>query len=79
MRDGIAGVDVVDVVGGDHAELEFAGELKEVGDDALLLLEAVVHELDDEVLAAEDLDELTAGLAGGFVVAAEEGLRDDAL
>ena len=79
MRDGITGVDVVDVVGGDDAELELASELEEVGDDALLLLEAVVHELDDEVLAAEDLDELTAGLAGGFVVAAEERLRDDAL
>ena len=79
VRDGITGVDVVDVVGGDDAQLELAGELEEVGDDALLLLEAVVHELDDEVLAAEDLDELTAGLAGGFVVAAEEGLWDDAL
>ena len=79
MRDGIAGVDIVHVVGGDDAELEFAGELEQVGDDALLLLEAVVHELDDEVLAAEDLDELTAGLAGGLVIAAEEGLGDDAL
>jgi len=79
VRDGIAGVDVVDIVGGDNAELELAGELEQVGDDALLLLEAVVHELDDEVLAAEDLDELPTGLAGGFVVAAEEGLGDDAL
>ena len=79
VGDGIAGVDVVDVVGGDDAELELAGELEEVGDDALLLLEAVVHELDDEVLAAEDLDELAAGLAGGLVVAAKEGLGNDAL
>ena len=79
VRDGIAGVDVVHVVGGDDAERELAGELEQVGDDALLLLEAVVHQLDDEVLAAEDLDEPAAGLAGGLVVAAEEGLGDDAL
>lgn len=39
----------------------------------------MVHELDDEVLAAEDLDEAAARLARGFIVALQQVLRDDAL
>ena len=65
----IAGVDVVDIIRGHDAQLEFFGELQEVGDDALLFFETVVHNLDDEVFAPEDLDEPSAGLAGGLVIA----------
>ena len=71
VRDVIRRIDVVDVVSGDDAEVEFRGELEEVGDDAFLLLEAMVHELDDEVLATKDLHEPPARLARGFVVALE--------
>ena len=58
MRLPVLVVDVVDVVGGDDFEAEFGGDPQQVGDDAALFLDAVVHQLDDEVVLAEDVDEL---------------------
>ena len=48
-------VDVVGVVGGDQSHLILPGQLDELGQDALLFLDAVVLQLDEEVLPAEDV------------------------
>ena len=60
MRLPVGVVDVVDVVGGDDFETKLGGDLEQVGDDAALLFNAVIHDLDDEELFAEDIDEFGA-------------------
>ena len=54
----------MDVVGGDDLEAEVAGGAPGPFEDLLLLLEAVVLDLEVEVLRAEDLLEVVGGLEG---------------
>ncbi len=82
-------VHVVQVVGGDQRHAELLGELEQVAHRAPLDLDAVVGDLGEEVLLAEDVLELRRGLARLVVLTeAQAGLhlaadaargRDDAL
>ena len=68
-------VDVVRVVGGDDGEVEVLAELEQAVAHPGLDVEAVVHQLEEEVLLAEDVLELRGGRPGLLVVAdAQPGL-----
>ena len=77
MRLPVGVFDVVHVVGGDDFEPELGGDLEQVGNNPALLLNAVIHDLDDEVILAENIDELGGGLAGLVELAREQEFRDD--
>ena len=64
VRAGIAGVDVVNVVGGDDLEVELFCELEEPRDDFELLGDAVILDFDEVVFAPENIDEARASFAG---------------
>ena len=65
-------VDVVGVVGGDQSHLILPGQLDELGQDALLFLNAMVLQLDEEVLPAEDVHILLDRLIRCGIVAGGE-------
>ena len=67
---GVLGVVVVRVVGGDRRDAEILAEAQEVVAHDLLDREAVVHQLEEEVLLAEDVLELR-GCGAGLVVLAQ--------
>jgi hypothetical protein len=75
---GLVGTGVVAVVGGQQRRTQPAGELDQLGVGAALALDAVVLQLDEEVVGPEDVAQ-AAGQTGrlGRVVA-EQGLADDA-
>ena len=62
-------VRVVQVVGGDQREVEVLREPQQVGHDPPLDAEAVVHDLGEVVVLAEDVAELGRRLAGRVVLA----------
>ncbi len=61
VRVGVVGVHVVQVVGGYQGQLQILGQAQQVLAHAGLDVQAVVHELDVEVLRAEDVAELGGG------------------
>ncbi len=67
----------MDIVGADHLEAELLAELEEAGDDLALFRDAVVLDLDEIILAAEDLDEAPAGLPRLLVAVIEQMLRHE--
>ena len=70
-----AGVGVVQVVGGDHRQLEVVGQSQQAVADPRLDVQAVVHQLEEVVVPAEDVAELGGAGAGLVVVAdAQPGL-----
>jgi hypothetical protein len=64
----------MDVVRADDLEPELPGELEEPGDDLALLGDAVVLDLDEVVLAPEDVDEPRGRLAGVLPAVVEQVL-----
>ena len=62
-------IDVVGVVGGQQRDLQVLGQPQQAVADPVLDVEAVVHQLEEVVLPAEDVLEVGGGLAGGVVVA----------
>ena len=77
VRRGVGGVDVVDVVRRDDLQLELLGEFQEQRGDAELLGDTVVLEFDEEVLAAEHLDEAPGRLPRVLPAIVQEHLRND--
>ena len=71
----VGGVDVVDVVRAHDLEPELLRELEEPRDDLPLLSDPVVLDLDEVVLAAEDLHEPRGGLPGVLPAVVQEVLR----
>ncbi len=72
---GVLGVGVVQVVGGQTRQVELLLEVVEVVADPALDLDAVVHQLHEEVLGAEDVAVVARGLARAVeVVLLEEPL-----
>ena len=69
---GVFLVDVVDVVRGDKREAVMLGHLGEHGIELVLLGNAVVHKLDEEVVLAENLDVFLESGVGGVEVAVED-------
>ena len=71
----VLGTHVVGVVGGQQRGVELLGQAQQVLGDALLDLQAVVHELDVEELLAEDVLQLSGGAQGLIPLAqAQTGL-----
>ena len=62
VGDGVLAVGVVAVVGGEQRRAELAGDLDQPGIGLVLLGQAVVLELDEEVVAAEDVLEAAGEL-----------------
>ena len=60
------------IVGGDQSHLILPGQLDELGQDALLFLNAMVLQLDEEVLPAEDVHILLDRLIRCGIVAGGE-------
>ena len=75
---GVVLVDVVAVVGGQQRGADPLGDLDQLGVRLVLLGEAVVLQLDEEVVPAEDVLEPGGGLDGAVEVALEEPLADEA-
>ena len=76
---GVLAAGEVDVVRGHERQVELAGDGHELGVDRLLLGEAVVHELDEEVAGREDRRVLPGRVLGLFGEAAAEPEGDLAL
>ena len=70
MRLGVSGLGVVQVVGRHQRQREVVGQSDEVAGHPGLDVEPVVHELDVEVVGAEDVAQV-AGRLAGLVVAAD--------
>src|SRR6185436_7715182 len=68
---------VVTVVGGEQRSAELAGDVQQRPEDAHVVVLTVVLELDEEVVAAEDVLEARRGLDRGAFVAREDQLRDE--
>ncbi len=62
VGDGVVAVHVVAVVGGEQRRLEVLGDVEQLRVGAALLRDAVVLQLDEEVVAAEDVLQPTAAL-----------------
>ena len=66
---GVLGLGVVQVVGGDQRDAEVLGQAQQLALGLPLDGDAVVHDLGEEVLLAEEVLELAGGLAGLVVLA----------
>ena len=77
MWAGIAGVHVVNVVGGNHLEIKLLRELEQAGDDFELLGDAVVLDFDEIVFPAENVDKPGAGFTGLFLAVVEKMLGNE--
>ncbi len=76
MGPGVALVDVVGVVGGHRRDAEVLAQPEQAVADAGLDVEPVVHQLEEVVVLAQDVLEVTGGLAGLVVVTdAQPGLH----
>ena len=73
---GVFLVRVVAVVRGEQGRLEAARDVEERANDPNVVLETVVLELDEEVIAPEDVLEARRGFEGSLLVAGEDQLRD---
>ena len=76
MRLGILLAHVVDVVGSDELEVVAPGEVDQIFVAALFLLHAVVHEFDEEVVRAEDVEVFAERLFRALRVALQKVLGD---
>ncbi|MPM58374.1 hypothetical protein SDC9_105205 [bioreactor metagenome] len=76
MRLGVLFFQIMDVIGGDHGQLEFPGQLDEAAVGAALLLHAVVHDFKIEVLPAENIAVLGHRPGGALHVVIENRGRD---
>ena len=72
---GVGPVGVVAVVGGEQRRLQVLGDVEQHRVGAVLLGDAVVLELDEEVVAPEDVLEPAGRLDGAVVVVAHEVLE----
>jgi hypothetical protein len=79
VRSDMSGVNIVDVVGANDAEVVFFSELEKFRVEADLFSEAVIHQLDEKIFASEDVEEAGEGGLGSIPIVVEEGLGDDAL
>ncbi len=79
LRVGVVFAEVVAVVGGDQRQAKIFFQLEEAGMDAVLHLEALVLNLEVEVLFAENISVGGCGSSGGVVFAFGEALGDFAL
>ena len=75
----VVGGQVVTIVSGDHRQVIAAGDADQLVVDLLLLGEAVVHDLDEEVIAAEDLQEVIELLLSLACAPFEQHLADGPL
>ena len=73
---GVFLVRVVAVVRREQGRLEAARDVEERANDPNVVLETVVLELDEEVIAPEDVLEARRGFEGSLLVAGEDQLRD---
>ena len=69
MRVGVGGMRVVQVVGGDHRQVEVAAQAQQPVADPGLDVEPVVHQLEVEVAGTEDVNEFGGAGPGLLVVA----------
>jgi hypothetical protein len=65
---GVLGSGVVGVVGRQQRSVETSGDVDEIGHDALLALDAVILELDEEAVPPEDVLEFAGGGKGGVEI-----------
>ena len=77
MRLGVVLVRVVAVVRGEQRRLELAGDVEQRRVGLRLLGEAVVLQLDEEVVAPEDVLEARRGLERARLVAVEQQLQHE--
>ena len=77
VRFGVFLVRVVAVVGREQRRVELAGDVEQRADDLCVVFQAVVLELDEEVLAAEDVLEPRRRFERGLLVALQDQLRHE--
>ena len=73
----VAVIDIVHIVCSDDLEPELGSDFEEVGDDAPLFLDAVIHQFDDKIFLAENINEAGGGLPCCGEIAAEQEAGDD--
>ena len=73
VRAGIFTAQVMRVVGGDERNASFYGKTIDLGREALVLFQAVVLNLEEEILLAEDVAISVRQAAGVFVFIVEDG------
>ena len=76
VGEGVGLVEVMGVVRADELQSDFTPELRHERHDLLLIGNAVVLDLEEEVLRAEDLFVRQRGVFGFLIVAAGQRLRD---
>ena len=74
---GVFLVRVVAVVGGEQRRLQPAGDLEQRLEDPHVVFDAVILELDEEVVAAEHVLEARGRLERGLLLPREDELRDE--
>ena len=74
VRAGVVTAQIVRIVGGDQRDAGFLRELVHQRDQALVLIEAVVLNLEEEIVAAEDVGIGVGEAAGVVVTIGEDGL-----
>src|SRR5690554_2594849 len=67
----------MNAIGGDEREPKLFGELDEDGVERCVLWEAVILELDEEVVLSVDIEETLERFSSGVWAFLEDGLRDD--
>ena len=77
VRLGVFLVRVVAVVGREQRRLQLARDVEERPEHANVVVDVVVLQLDEEVIAPEDVLEARRGLERGRLVAGEDQLRDE--
>ena len=73
VREGVLLAEIVAVVGRHERRVEALGQLHQPGEDLPLVGQSVVHQLDIEIVLAEDLPVSVQGPFGAGRVVAEEG------
>ncbi len=79
LRVGVVFAEIVAVVGGDQRQAKIFFQLEEAGMDAVLLLQALILNLEKEIVFAENVGVGSGGGAGGVVVVLHQALGDFAL
>jgi hypothetical protein len=79
VRESIVLLEIVRVICSDELQTHLFAEASHHRDDLLLIGDAVILDLEEEVFGAEDLLVLQSGVFGLRVIAAREALRDLAL
>ena len=76
LRVGVVFAEIVAVVGGDQRQAEIFFQLEEAGMDAVLHLQALILNLEKEILFAENVGVRAGSGARGVVVAFDQALGD---